>query len=91
MVIIGLALGVSAAGPYGGFRSGLAHLMPAALSPIPAVWVCVGLALAIFGSLPRVVIAAWAVLAAIPLVALLAIAGALVMVAAAAFRRRDIG
>ena len=127
MALLGLGLAVSAAGPYGGFVPGLAHIMPAALSPIPAVWVCIGLALAIFGSQPRLVFAAWGLLAAFlvlgefgpllnlpsaaidlspfshgsvvpggtvaaaPHLALLAIAGALVIAAAGTFRRRDIG
>jgi ABC-2 type transport system permease protein len=42
----------------------LGHLLPSALATIPPVWVCVGLALAIFGSAPKVVYVAWALLAA---------------------------
>lgn len=125
MVVFGIMLALG----YGRQSVGpaLGHLMPTALATVPAVWVCVGLALVIFGSLPRVVILAWALLAgflvvgelgpllrlpqavielspfshgavvpggevqAVPLAVLTALAAALVVAAAAAFRMRDIG
>ena len=46
-----------------GFGPALGHLLPSALATVPPVWVCVGLALAIFGSAPKIVYAAWALLA----------------------------
>ncbi len=64
LVVVGAGLAVSASGQYGGVGTALGHLLPAALSPVPAVWVCVGLALAVYGALPRVVVAAWALLGA---------------------------
>jgi len=63
MLVLGLALAVGTAGQYGGFGPALAHLQPTALATVPPVWVCVGLALAIFGSAPRIVYVAWALLA----------------------------
>jgi ABC-2 type transport system permease protein len=63
MVLLGFAFAVPTAGLYGGFGAALGHLLPSALATVPPVWVCVGLALAVFGSAPRVVYLAWAVLA----------------------------
>ncbi|MDQ6897638.1 MAG: hypothetical protein M3171_13730 [Actinomycetota bacterium] len=63
MLVLGVALAVATAGRLDGFGSALAHLLPSALATVPPVWVCVGLALAIFGSAPRIVYAAWALLA----------------------------
>lgn len=63
-----LLVGFTAALSYGatgyGVGAALSHLMPSALATIPPVWVCVGLALAIFGSMPKVVYLAWGLLAA---------------------------
>lgn len=64
MVVFGVGLSVSSAGTNGGLGASLTHLMPAVLAPIPAVWVCVGLALAVFGALPKYVAIAWGLLAA---------------------------
>lgn len=64
MLVVGAALGLTVGGRYGGVGPALAHLLPAALSPVPAVWVCVGLALAVYGALPRLVVAAWGLLTA---------------------------
>lgn len=127
MVVFGVMLALGYGRQSGGIVPALGHLMPTALATIPAVWVCVGLALVIFGSLPRVVMLAWALLAgflvvgelgpllrlpqaavelspfshgavvpggvvqAAPLAVLTALAAALVVAAAAAFRMRDIG
>ncbi|MEP6798297.1 MAG: polyketide antibiotic transporter [Lapillicoccus sp.] len=64
MLVLGAGLSVGAAGEYGGLAGALGHLLPAALAPVPAVWVCVGLALVVYGALPKVVVVAWALLAA---------------------------
>lgn len=64
MVLLGVTLAAGTASQSGGFGAALGHLLPSALATIPAVWVCVGLALAIFGSAPKIVYAAWALLAA---------------------------
>ena len=64
MVLFGLTAAVSYGRQTGGVGAALGHLLPTALATIPAVWICVGLALAIFGSMPRIVYLAWALLAA---------------------------
>jgi ABC-2 type transport system permease protein len=64
MLVLTLALALGTRTQYGGVGASLGHLLPSALATIPPVWVCVGLALAIFGSAPKVVYVAWAVLAA---------------------------
>lgn len=64
MLVLALALALGTRAQYGGFGAALGHLLPSALATIPPVWVCVGLALAIFGSAPKVVYVAWALLAA---------------------------
>jgi ABC-2 type transport system permease protein len=63
MVVMAIALALGTRAQYGGFGAALGHLLPSALATIPPVWVCVGLALAIFGSAPKVVYVAWALLA----------------------------
>ena len=60
MLVLALALALGTRAQYGGFGAALGHLLPSALATIPPVWVCVGLALAIFGSAPKVVYVAWA-------------------------------
>ena len=64
MLVLALALALGTRSQYGGFGAALGHLLPSALATIPPVWVCVGLALAIFGSVPKIVYVAWALLAA---------------------------
>jgi len=64
MIVMAVALALGTRTQYGGFGAALGHLLPSALATIPPVWVCVGLALAIFGSAPKVVYVAWALLAA---------------------------
>ena len=64
MLVVGLGLALGSAGSNGGVGASLGHVLPAALAPVPAVWVCVGLALVVYGALPRVVVVAWALLAA---------------------------
>ncbi len=62
MVLLGIALSIGTATLYGGFGAALGHLLPSVLATVPPVWVCVGLALAVFGSAPRIVYVAWALL-----------------------------
>jgi len=64
MLLVGVCLGVGTQSQYGGSGAALRHLLPAALAPVPAVWVCVGLALVVYGALPTVVVVAWGLLAA---------------------------
>jgi ABC-2 type transport system permease protein len=64
MLVLVLTLAVGTSSQYGGVGAALGHLLPSALATIPPIWVCVGLALAIFGSAPRIVYVAWALLAA---------------------------
>lgn len=64
LLVVGAGLALGGASQFNGFRKALGHLLPAALAPIPAVWVCVGLALVVYGALPKVVVVAWALLAA---------------------------
>jgi ABC-2 type transport system permease protein len=64
MLVLALALALGTRSQYGGFGAALGHLLPSALATIPPVWVCVGLALAIFGSAPKIVYVAWGLLAA---------------------------
>lgn len=62
LLVTGLAVGLS----YGAAGDVGAHLpatLGAALAQLPAVWTFAGLAMALFGLLPRLVAAAWAVLA----------------------------
>jgi ABC-2 type transport system permease protein len=63
MVVLAVSLAAGTRTLYGGFGSALGHLLPSALATVPPVWVCVGLALAIFGSAPKIVYVAWALLA----------------------------
>lgn len=63
LLVMGVGLALGSASQYGGVAPALGHLLPAALAPVPAVWVCVGLALVVYGALPKVVVIAWALLA----------------------------
>jgi ABC-2 type transport system permease protein len=63
LVVTGLGMALSYGRASSGVGATFGHLLPSILAPIPAVWVCVGLALAVFGALPRFVTLAWAVLA----------------------------
>ena len=65
MLVLALGLAVGTAGQSGGLGPALGHILPAALSTVPAVWVCVGLTLALCGAAPRAAVAAaWALLGA---------------------------
>jgi ABC-2 type transport system permease protein len=68
LVVTGLGMALTYGRASGGVGAAIGHLTPSALAPIPAVWVCVGLALVVFGALPRLVTLAWAVLALFVLV-----------------------
>lgn len=63
LVVVGVGMALTYGRASGGFGATFSHLLPSVLAPIPAVWVCVGLALVVFGALPRLVVLAWAVLA----------------------------
>ncbi|MGN6752478.1 MAG: ABC transporter permease [Intrasporangium sp.] len=63
LVVTGLGMALTYGSATGGVGAAIRHLTPSVLAPIPAVWVCVGLALVAFGALPRLVMLAWAVLA----------------------------
>jgi ABC-2 type transport system permease protein len=64
MVVFGLGLAVSYGRQSGGVATAIGRLLPTVLAPVPAIWVCVGLALVIFGALPGFVTVAWGLLAA---------------------------
>jgi ABC-2 type transport system permease protein len=70
LAIAGLATGVTYAAA-GGSSSSLPQLLGAALVYAPAMWLMIGVALAIYGFAPRWVDIAWAVLAACFVVGLL--------------------
>jgi ABC-2 type transport system permease protein len=63
MIVFGLASAFTYGRQTGGVGTAMDHLLAAALSTVPAVWICVGLALAIVGSMPRIVYLAWGLLA----------------------------
>ena len=127
LLMLGLGAAVADGASHGDVGSGFARVLPAALVQIPAVWVIVAVAAALYGASARLALAAWGVLAAClllgqfaelfhlpdvvqeaspfthlpllpggsvdaaPLATLVAVAGAIVVVGATAFRRRDIG
>jgi ABC-2 type transport system permease protein len=63
LMVVGLGMALSYGRASSGVAASFGHLLPSVLAPVPAVWVCVGLALVVFGALPRLVVLAWAVLA----------------------------
>ncbi|WP_326829305.1 ABC transporter permease [Streptosporangium sp. NBC_01810] len=63
LAVTGLAVGLSYGAASGDIAAHLPATLGAALAQLPAVWIFSGLALALFGLLPRLVAAAWAVLA----------------------------
>ncbi|MEU8246144.1 ABC transporter permease [Nonomuraea sp. NPDC048916] len=63
LTVTGLAVGLSYGAAAGDVGAHLPATMGAALAQLPAVWTFSGLALALFGLLPRLVAAAWALLA----------------------------
>ena len=62
MLVAGACAGVAHAAQTGDAGQ-FPRLLGAALAQVPAAWVLAGLALAIFGLLPRATLAAWAALA----------------------------
>lgn len=70
LAVAGLGLGLAHAALTGQVWQ-VGRLTVAALAYVPAVWVLIGVAAALFGLLPRVVAASWAVLAACALAVLL--------------------
>ncbi|MFI5258593.1 MAG: ABC transporter permease [Candidatus Limnocylindrales bacterium] len=70
LAVAGLATGVSYA-VAGGPWSSVPRLLAAALVNAPAMWLMIGLAMIVFGFVPRLVDAAWAVLAVFFVFALL--------------------
>jgi ABC-2 type transport system permease protein len=61
---IALAAAATAAGVVHGGRNDVAHLLTAALVQLPAIWVLLGVALALLGLAPRLARASWGVLVA---------------------------
>lgn len=64
MVVATLAIAVGYGRQADGFVAAVGHLLPSALATVPAIWVCVGLALLLVGSTPRLAALAWVALAA---------------------------
>ncbi|SDP31000.1 ABC-2 type transport system permease protein [Pedococcus dokdonensis] len=60
LAVVGVAAGLAAGAVSG---TGVSELLPAALATAPAVLVCVGLTVLLFGLLPRMSTAAWGLLA----------------------------
>lgn len=65
---IALAAAATAAGVVHGGRNDLPHLLTAAMVQLPAIWVLLGVALALFGLAPRLARASWGALAACVLI-----------------------
>ena len=64
MALLGLVIGVIRGVQTGDLGGSVTSLVGASLATLPAVWVCVGLAIAIFGVAPRWTGYAWAALIA---------------------------
>ncbi len=64
MLIVGVTAGLSRGAAVGDVGGTLATMLGASLVRLPAVWLLTGLAVALFGLLPRLVLAAWAALVA---------------------------
>ncbi|WP_433366354.1 ABC transporter permease [Streptosporangium sp. CA-115845] len=63
LIVTGLAVGLSYGAATGDVPAHLPATLGAAVAQLPAVWIFAGLAVALFGLLPRLVATAWAVLA----------------------------
>lgn len=63
LAVAGACVGLAYGGATGDLTGQLPRTLGAALAQLPAVWTLAGLAVALFGLLPRVVSAAWAALA----------------------------
>ena len=67
---LGVAAGV-AYGTHGGMGSQVLRLLGAAMAPVPTAWVMAGVAVAVFGLVPRLAVGiSWGVLAVAALVAI---------------------
>ncbi len=64
LLVLGTSVGVIRGIAVGDLGGELAKLTEAALAPLPAVWVCVGLTVLVFGLAPRLTSVAWAALVA---------------------------
>jgi ABC-2 type transport system permease protein len=64
MAVMGVVLGLVRGGQVGDVPGQVVRLGAAALAMVPAVWVCVGVALALVGQAPRWVGLAWGILLA---------------------------
>lgn len=64
LLAFGLGAGLSFGAQQGGVADALGRLLPAALAPLPAVWVVAALGLLLFGLRARLAVLGWAVLAA---------------------------
>jgi ABC-2 type transport system permease protein len=63
LVLAGLTAGLAAGATMGGVGSSVGRLLAAALVQLPAVWLTAGVAVAVFGLLPRWSAAGWGALA----------------------------
>lgn len=62
LIVLGAAVGLVRGLAVGDVPGQVGRLSTAALAPLPAVWVCVGLTMLVFGLAPRFTSAAWAAL-----------------------------
>lgn len=62
MLVLGASVGLVRGIAVGDVGAELPKLTEAALAPLPAVWVCVGLTVLVFGLVPRWTSVAWAIL-----------------------------
>lgn len=69
LVLTGLAMGLVHGANTGGLGGGVAQLLGSALVQVPAAWALTGIALALYGLVPRLAVVAWAALAAFLLLA----------------------
>ena len=64
LLVVGLGAGLTYGASTGDLGGAIASLAGAALVRLPAVWLLTGIAVALFGLLPRMVLGAWAALVA---------------------------
>ncbi len=64
MAAVALTVAVGYGREGDGFAAAVGHLLPGAMAAVPAVWVCVGLALLLVGVAPRFASLAWVALGA---------------------------
>ncbi|MFD6059358.1 ABC transporter permease [Rhodococcus wratislaviensis] len=68
IVVAGVAVGVTYGASVGGIADKLPATVAGALGQLPAIWISAGVAVALFGLLPRLAPAAWAVYVAFILI-----------------------